>query len=114
MMAVLCASLLNAVVSVLSRSLQKVPFAVLLFCDSFVGCFISGFILSVAVSVFIRPLYFLTFAPFENGLLLIASVMSALAVMCQTIAYQSSNSSFVALCSFLNLVYAMCADVLVF
>mmetsp|Transcript_32729 Transcript_32729/g.40508 ORF Transcript_32729/g.40508 Transcript_32729/m.40508 type:complete len:122 (-) Transcript_32729:36-401(-) len=111
---VLTASFLNSLVGVLSRKLQDVPYAVVLFYDSFIGSAISTLILFVATSLFDRPLYFLTFKPIENTLLFLATALSALSVICQTIAFQSGNSSFVALLSFVSIVYAMAADIIIF
>ena len=81
------ASVMSSGIAVLNRSLADIPYTVVLFFHSFFGIFIS-FILLVALILFAnRPLYFLEFSPLENSLLFTATLMDAIGVMAQTIAF---------------------------
>ena len=108
------ASWMSAGVGVFNRSLKHVPFSVVLFYGAFFGVAVTFLYLFVAVLLFNRPLYFLDFAPIDNSFLFMATGFGAIGIMSQTIAYQSGNSGFVALFSFLNVIYALVADLFIF
>lgn len=75
------ASLMSSGIAVLNRTLANVPYSVVLFYHSFFGIFIS-FVLIVGLGVMVdRPLYFLSFTNFENGILFVATFMDAIGVM---------------------------------
>ena len=52
--------------------------------------------------------------PFDIGLLAIATLVDSVAIFGKTVAFQSSASGFVSLLSFINIVYALTADVFLF
>ena len=110
----LVASVMSAGIAVLNRGLKDVPYSVVLFYHSFFGMFTTFIFILVLVVFTSRPLYFLDFKPLDNLFLFGATGFDAIGVMTQTIAYQSGTAGFVSLISFVNIIYAMFADILIF
>ena len=84
---ILFASLMSASIAVLNRSLREVPYSVVLFYHSLLGMTATVAILFVGKLIFGRPLYFLSLARLDFGILALASLLDAIGVLAQTVAY---------------------------
>merc|ERR1711934_266582 len=105
---------MGASVNVLNRSLKHISFFLILFYHAFISSCITGILIIPQMILADRPVYFLGFSPVQNGLMFGAIGCGALASIFQTIAFQSGNSSFVSLFSYMNILYSIVINLLLF
>jgi len=105
---------MGASVNVLNRSLKHISFFLILFYHAFISSCITGILIITQMILADRPVYFLGFSPVQNGLMFGAIGCGALASIFQTIAFQSGNSSFVSLFSYMNILYSIVINLLLF
>jgi len=80
-------SVMNAGTAVLNRSLKEVHYVIVLFFHSLFGILVTGTFEIITVGFFDRPIYLLDFTLFDHLINISASVIGAISVMSQTIAY---------------------------
>ena len=104
----------DATLAVLARKMHEIHFSLLMFWFSALGLiFIIGYLIINSMIDDDYPTFFYyDFDQFKN--LALTGIFSALNLTCLVIAYQNDKSSTVSILAYIELVYALLADVLIF
>ena len=101
-------------VNVLTRLMQKTPFAILMFYYSIIGFSITLCILMVEAAIKEQPLRIFKYDFQQYGITIIASFINFATIASQTIAMQNDKPGFVTLLGYIGIVYAFMGDTFIF
>ena len=99
---------------VLNRALKHVHHAIVMFWHGVCGITLAILAISIESLVVGGPVRFFNYDAQIYLLIVAATVFDSLAVNAVTIAFQSDSSGFVALISYINILYAFVADRVIF
>ena len=104
----------DATLAVLARKMHEIHFSLLMFWFSALGLlFLCGYLMINSMIQDEYPaLFYYDVDQFKN--LALTGIFSALNLTCLVIAYQNDKSSTVSLLAYIELVYALLADVVIF
>ena len=103
-----------AVVSILTRKMQRMNFAVMLFYYAIMAMGMSLGIVLVESWIKGEPLRFWAYNGEQLGYSLLLSLVNFIGLNCQTIALQNERSGFITLLGYIGLVYAFLGDIFIF
>ena len=105
-------SLFVATVGVSSRALKHVATPVVTFYHSIVGIIVFSVV--IITQGMLDEFRFSSYTEQQKLLMVIGSLFDTLAIYSTTVAFQSDSSGFVALLSYLTVVYSFVADQVIF
>ena len=104
----------DALIAVMARTMKHIHFSVIMFWFSFIGVILMSTALAFISVLSNDATGIFNYEWPQYYPLILTGIFSASNLTCLTIAYQSDNSSTVSLLSYISLVYAFMADVLIF
>ena len=111
---ILLASWTYATVTLMTRQMQHVNFAVILFYYGVVASILSLLMVVFESLVKHEPIRFWEYSGEQYGYTLLLSAVNYFGMNCQTIALQNEKSGFVTLLGYIGLVYAFFGDLFIF
>lgn len=111
---IFCTAWCYATVSILTRKMQKIHFAVMLFYYSVVAFTLTSLVICVDVWISDKAFGLFTYNSEQWLFTLLLSSVNFIGLNCQTIALQNERSGFITLLGYIGLFYAFLGDIFIF